>query len=116
MFNIATLPDYESRLKILQLKAKSHRLSSDVDLDHLAKITVGSTGADLETLLNVATMKVSEVGESDLKALAEGSVFITKKHLEESRERLTMGVRKPKVPDAEVNYNTAFARRAMPQT
>lgn len=42
-----------------------------------------------------------------MQALAEGSVFITKKHLEESRERLTMGVRKPKVDDAEVNYNTA---------
>ena len=45
-------------LKILQLKAKTHRLSPEVDLDYLAKITVGHNGADLETLLNVATMKV----------------------------------------------------------
>lgn len=55
---IASLPDYESRLKILQLKAKTHRLSPQVDLEYLAKITVGHNGADLETLLNVATMKV----------------------------------------------------------
>ena len=33
-------------------------MSSDVDLEYLAKLTVGSNGADLETLLNVATMKV----------------------------------------------------------
>ena len=55
---VASLPDYESRLKILHLKAKTHRLSPEVDLDYLAKITVGHNGADLETLLNVATMKV----------------------------------------------------------
>ena len=55
---IASLPDYESRLKILLLKAKTHRLSPQVDLEYLAKITVGHNGADLETLLNVATMKV----------------------------------------------------------
>lgn len=76
-------------------------------MEHLAKITVGSNGADLETLLNVATMKVGVACGREMQALAEGSVFITKKHLEESRERLTMGVRKPKVDDAEVNYNTA---------
>lgn len=34
-------------------------------------------------------------------------MFITKRHLEESRERLTMGVRKPRIEDEEVNYNTA---------
>lgn len=62
---VATLPDYESRLKILQLKAKNHRLSSDVDLEHLAKVTVGSNGADLETLLNVATMKVDVCRERE---------------------------------------------------
>lgn len=94
---LAQLPNYESRLKILQLKAKNHRLAPNVDLERLAKLTVGHNGADLETLLNVATMK----------ALADGSAFITSQHLEESRERLTMGVRKPSVEDRKVIFTTA---------
>lgn len=52
-------------MKILQLKSKNHRFSPDVDLDYLARITVGHNGADLETLLNVATMKVSVMCEND---------------------------------------------------
>ena len=83
------------------MKAKSHRLAPDVDLEYLAKVTVGNNGADLETLLNVATMK----------ALSDGSAFITRKHLEESRERLTMGVKKSRVEDESVNYNTAQERK-----
>ena len=43
---VASLPDYESRLKILQLKAKTHRLSPEVDLDYIAKINVVHNGAD----------------------------------------------------------------------
>ena len=97
---IARLPNYESRLRILEMKAKGHRLAPDVDLEYLAKVTVGNNGADLETLLNVATMK----------ALADGSAFITRQHLEESRERLTMGVKKSRVEDESVNYNTAYER------
>ncbi|MBP3924944.1 hypothetical protein J6E39_06855, partial [bacterium] len=50
LYVLAHLPDFESRLKILQLKAKDHRLASDVDLEHLARVTVGHNGADLETL------------------------------------------------------------------
>lgn len=46
--------------------------------------------------------------ENDRQALADGSPFITQQHLEESRERLTMGVRKPKVEDNGVNYATAY--------
>ena len=67
---IARLPNYESRLRILEMKAKGHRLAPDVDLEYLAKVTVVNNGADLETLLNVATMK----------ALADGSAFITRQH------------------------------------
>ena len=75
---IARLPNYESRLRILEMKAKGHRLAPDVDLEYLAKVTVGNNGADLETLLNVATMK----------ALADGSAFITRT-IDDGREEVT---------------------------
>ena len=92
-----SLPDYASRLKMLKLKSKNYRLAPDVDLEYFARVMVGNSGADIETLLNVATMR----------ALADGSNLVTKQYMEESRERLTMGVRKPSVEDESVNYHTA---------
>lgn len=82
---------------MLKLKSKNYRLAPDVDLEYFARVMVGNSGADIETLLNVATMR----------ALADGSNLVTKHYMEESRERLTMGVRKPSVEDESVNYHTA---------
>lgn len=51
-----SLPDFEGRLEILKHHAKNKKLDSDVDLEHLAKITVGMSGAYLESILNEATI------------------------------------------------------------
>lgn len=50
------LPDYKGRLEILNLYAKNKKISDDVDLEQLAKTTIGFAGSDLKTLLNEATI------------------------------------------------------------
>lgn len=42
-----------------------------------------------------------------MKALADGANFVEKRHIEEAWERVTMGVRKPGVQEAEVRHETA---------
>jgi transitional endoplasmic reticulum ATPase len=50
------LPDEESRLAILQVHCRRHRLSADVCLTRIAAATEGSSGADLEALCRAAVM------------------------------------------------------------
>ena len=45
-------PSEEGRLQILQVHAKGKPLADDVDLAHLAKVTAGSSGAELAEMLN----------------------------------------------------------------
>lgn len=65
-------PNEKGRREILDLYAKTKPLADDVDLDALAKITSGSTGADLSHILNEAAIQAARKGEkkitdSDLK-------------------------------------------------
>ena len=46
------VPDVKGREEILKVHAKNKPLSSDVNLKHVARVTSGFTGADLENLLN----------------------------------------------------------------
>jgi cell division protease FtsH len=50
------LPDIRGREEILKVHARGKPLAQDVELDELAKITPGFTGADLENLLNEAAL------------------------------------------------------------
>ena len=49
-------PDYQGRLQILKVHARGKTLSTDVDLDKVARRTPGFTGADLANLLNEAAI------------------------------------------------------------
>lgn len=48
------LPDLASRRKLLNVYSRNLRLSSDVDLDLLAKVTEGNSGADIKAMCNQA--------------------------------------------------------------
>lgn len=74
------LPDKEDRKKILAVHSKSKKLAEDVDLDNLANITVGFSGATLESLLN----------EAAIIAVTEKSDFITNEHLDQSLFKILM--------------------------
>ena len=50
-------PDYESRLKILQVHTKKMPLADDVNLKHIAQLTEGYSGADLENVCREAGMQ-----------------------------------------------------------
>jgi len=50
------LPDYKGRLEILRLHLKNKKLADDVNLEQLAKTTIGFAGSDLKILLNEATI------------------------------------------------------------
>jgi transitional endoplasmic reticulum ATPase len=50
------VPDREGRKEILQIHTRGMPLAKDVDLDHLADITHGFVGADLEALCKEAAM------------------------------------------------------------
>ncbi|MEM4912473.1 MAG: CDC48 family AAA ATPase, partial [Metallosphaera sp.] len=50
------LPDKQGRLEILQIHTRNMPLSSDVDLEKLADMTHGYTGADLAALVREAAM------------------------------------------------------------
>lgn len=51
-----SLPDVKAREAILEVHAKNKKLDEDVDLENIAKKTVGFSPADLENLLNEAAL------------------------------------------------------------
>lgn len=78
------LPDLSGRREILDLYAKKVKVSSDVNLQDLARGTTGFSGADLENLLN----------EAALHAVRNGRKEIAQVDVEEARDKILMGPRK----------------------
>ena len=78
---VVDAPDVRGREKILQIHAKNKPLGSDVDLERIAKLTSGMTGADLMNLMNEAALLTARRNKK-LIGMAE---------LNESMERLMAG-------------------------
>ena len=57
-------PDIKGREEILRVHAKNKPFEQDVDLNVVAKTTVGFTGADLSNLLNEAALLAARKGKS----------------------------------------------------
>lgn len=94
-----SLPDFEGRRSILQLYLGKIKYSSDVDLDVLARGTVGFTGADLENLINQAA----------IRAVIDGLNEVPMDYFENSRDKVLMGPeKKSRIPDEEANKITAY--------
>ena len=77
-----SLPDREGRRAILQVHVGAKRLGPDVDLDAIAGITRGLSGADLATIMNEAALLSARRGRDEISMAA----------LEEAVERATMGI------------------------
>lgn len=75
------LPDRSSRREIIDVHAAKVPLAEDVDLDMLAKGTVGFSGADLSNLVN----------EAALLAGRQRKPLITRAHLSEALDKIMMG-------------------------
>lgn len=63
------LPDVGGRKEILEMYAKKTKLSTDVDLNVLARGTTGFSGADLFNLMNQAALKVCSLGVEEVYAV-----------------------------------------------
>lgn len=71
------LPDINSRKKILMLHIKNKPLSDDVDLNALAKSTVGFSGAMLENLINEAAINAANEQKSVITSYHIDRAFYT---------------------------------------
>jgi cell division protease FtsH len=60
-------PDKSGRLQILQVHVKKVRLAADVDLEGVAALTAGFTGADLANLVNEAALLATRRGGDSIK-------------------------------------------------
>lgn len=74
-------PDIKGRIEILKVHAKGKPLSPSADLEAIAKITAGFSGADLENLINEAAILSAR---RNLKTIGMSE-------LQESMERVVMG-------------------------
>lgn len=54
---LITYPDFDARLSILKIHTAKKKLSSDVNLDDIARKTAGMSGADLEGVCNQASIR-----------------------------------------------------------
>jgi transitional endoplasmic reticulum ATPase len=48
------LPDYDSRRRLFRVYSRKLKLAADIDLDVLAKVTEGNSGADIKAMCNQA--------------------------------------------------------------
>ena len=77
-------PDVAGREEILRVHAKNKPLAEDVDLKKVAQTTAGFTGADLENLLN----------EASIVAAKENRTYIIQKDIEKAYIKVGLGVEK----------------------
>ncbi len=81
---VVQMPDMKGRRAILEVHAKNKKFESDVDLDTVAKKSVGYSGADLENLLN----------EAAIMAAKEDRKTITQEDLMEAYLKVKLGRKK----------------------
>jgi cell division protease FtsH len=75
------LPTASDRLEILKIHAAKSRIAPTVDLERLAQLTVGHSGAELANLLN----------EAAIIAVQDDSDVITSAHIEQARDKILLG-------------------------
>jgi cell division protease FtsH len=78
---ILDAPDIKGRIDILKVHVKGKPLAEDVNLEAVAKITPGASGADLANIVN----------EAAILAARRGKRRITELELEDATERMMLG-------------------------
>ncbi len=101
------VPDKEGRKEILQIHTRDMPLADDVDLDKIAELTHGFTGADLEALCKSAGLKALRraIRRIGAKLAEEGgeaeevSAKLSELTDEELREVLEKGIHEADIPE-----------------
>jgi cell division protease FtsH len=78
------MPDFKGRREILNVHSKGKKFTEDVNLDAIAKKTIGYSGADLENLLN----------EAAIMAALEDRKIINQEDLSEAYLKVKLGRKK----------------------
>ena len=92
------LPDLRGREAVLAVHAKRFQLAPSVDLQRVARITTGMSGADLANLLN----------EGALHAGRRNREKVEMSDIEEARDKIAYGRERKKVMDEADLKNTAY--------
>jgi cell division protease FtsH len=95
---IVPLPTAEGRKEILEIHARDVPLGPDADLERLAKITPGFSGADLANIVNEAT----------LMAVRAGRKQVTMADFDLAIERVVAGLQRNTTLNEEVRRRVAF--------
>jgi cell division protease FtsH len=75
-------PDLKGRTRILEVHCRKVQLAPDIDLEHIAQMTSGFTGAELANLVN----------EAALLAARSGKGAIEHQDFDQARDRVLLGV------------------------
>ena len=96
---VVPVPEASERRAILEVHSRDKRIGADVDMDTMAKATVGMAGADLANLVN----------EAALVAVRRGSKEIERIDFENARDRVVLGAQRESViMSAEEKRATAY--------
>ena len=92
------LPDIEGRKAIIKIHSKNKPLATDVDIEKIARRTVGFSGADLENMLN----------EAAILAARDGKKEVGSKDLEEAAIKVQLGPERKRMTSEEEKRMTAY--------
>lgn len=92
------LPDIDDRKGIIQIHMKEKPFEENVDLDDIARKTVGFSGADIENMLN----------ESAILAARRNSNLISEKDIDDASLKVTMGEERRTLQTEEEKRVTAY--------
>ncbi len=96
---VVNRPDVRGRAEILNVHTKKVPISSDVNLEHIARGTPGFSGADLENLVNEAALWAARLDKKSVDQI----------DFENAKDKVLMGVeRKSMVLSEEEKRTTAF--------
>ncbi len=77
-------PDFKGRVEILQVHSKEVKLSKNVDMDEIGRLTAGLAGADLANIINEAALLAGRASKA----------YIEQQDLVEAVERAIAGLEK----------------------
>ncbi|MEN9652778.1 MAG: hypothetical protein RL303_498 [Verrucomicrobiota bacterium] len=92
------LPDLRGREAVLAVHAKRFQLAPSVDLQRIARITTGMSGADLANLLNEGALHAGRRGRDKVEMV----------DVEEARDKIAYGRERKRVMDPADLRNTAY--------
>lgn len=92
------LPDLKDRMEIIKIHMRNKVMAEDIDVEKIAKKTVGFSGADLENMLN----------EAAILAARENKSKIEEADIEEASLKVTIGSERKTMQTEEEKKLTAF--------